>query len=347
MNERPAQSLLQVTGLVKHFAARESFFGRKKGRRGARPKTVRALDGVTLELNRAETLAIVGESGSGKTTLGRCISRLIEPDFGKVSFDGQDLLALKGGELRRWRRRLQMIFQDPLGSLDPRQRVASAVGEPIRAHRLRPRNLIDQRVEELLDRVSLDPGLGSRFPHELSGGQRQRVAIARALAAEPDLIIADEPVAALDVSVRAQVINLLSDLQSELGLAMLFIAHDLSLVQQMRCQVAVMYQGRFVEVGPAQAVLSTPAHPYTIQLVDSVPRLQPQRSRRTTPTAGVFQGSLTGCRYAPRCPIAAEECVQDQPELVSIGNDHHSACYLPQVASTLHRNKGNLSRSPT
>jgi oligopeptide/dipeptide ABC transporter ATP-binding protein len=322
-------ALLAVEGLRKEFPVRRGLLQRAVG-------TVRAVDGVDLEVARGECVALVGESGSGKTTLGRCALRLIEPSGGRISFDGEDLLGLAGGDLRRRRRRFQMVFQDPYGSLDPRQRVSSIVAEPLEIHELREgRAGRAERVAELLALVGLSPDLAGRYPHELSGGQRQRVGIARALAAEPDLLVADEPVSSLDVSIRGQVLDLLADLRERLGLSMLLISHDLAAVERLADRVAVMYLGRIVELGPREPVLGRPLHPYTVSLLSAVPRPEPRRGR---PRNRILlpgeppspMAPPPGCPFHPRCPIARERCAAERPPLARVGEeDHRAACFYP------------------
>jgi len=306
--------LLSVRGLVKHFPIRRGALQRQVG-------AVRAVDGVDLDVFAGECVALVGESGSGKTTLGRSIARLVEADAGTVAFAGEDLLALRGAALRRKRRDIQVVFQDPWSSLNPRLRIGEAVREPIAVHRLLPRAEQAGRVAELLRLVGLSPEMAARYPHELSGGQRQRVGIARALATGPRLVIADEPVSALDVSIRAQIVNLLAELQARLGLAMLFIAHDLALVEQLADRVAVMYLGKVVELGPCSEVLARPQHPYTVSLLESVPVPDPGHRPRAV-LAGEPPSPAappSGCRFHPRCPIARPRCATDEPALLPVG----------------------------
>ena len=265
-------ALLEVRGLEKHFHRRRGVLDVVLRRADAdRPRTLRAVDGVDLDVARGECLALVGESGSGKTTLARCAVRLVEPTAGAVCFDGEDVLALGPAALRRWRRHVQMVFQDPYGSLDPRQRIGAALAEPLRIHRLGDRAERRRRVDELLAMVDLPAEAAQRHPHEFSGGQRQRIGIARALATNPRLLVADEPVSALDVSVRAQIVNLLARLQRRFDLALLFIAHDLALVEHVADRVAVMYLGRIVERAPRSVLFATPQHPYTVSLLAAVP----------------------------------------------------------------------------
>jgi oligopeptide transport system ATP-binding protein len=341
-----APPILEARGLVKHFPVRRGLLGRRRG-------VVRAVDGVDLTVARGECFALVGESGSGKTTVGRCLVRLIDPDAGSVSFDGEDLLALAGAELRRRRRRFQMVFQDPDGSLNPRRTVGQAVIEPLAVHRIGDRAARRRRVDDLLDLVGLPADAARRYPHELSGGQRQRVGIARALATGPELVVADEPVSALDVSVRAQVVNLLASLQQRLELAMVFIAHDLALVEHVADRVAVMVLGRIVEEGPREAVFARPLHPYTVALLAAVPVPDPAVRRRRSdlvradamwvdavqrteePPSALEPPS--GCAYRPRCPIARERCRHEVPPLASVpesgappgGGEHRAACWYP------------------
>ncbi|MCP4656868.1 MAG: ABC transporter ATP-binding protein, partial [bacterium] len=271
-------ALLEVRGLTRSFVWRQPLL-RRPGPRGGDRRLV-AVDRVDLEVRRGECLALVGESGSGKTTLGRCMIRLLEPDAGEIRFDGEDLRALSGGELRRRRIAFQMVFQDSASALDPRQRIAAAVAEPLRVHRIVERRQIGARVRSLLETVGLGGAVAGRFPHQLSGGQRQRVGIARALATAPRLLILDEPVAALDVSVQAQVLRLLTGLQERLGLAMVFIAHDLAVVEQIAERVAVLYLGRLIELGSRREIFRRAQHPYTASLLASVPVPDPARRRR-------------------------------------------------------------------
>lgn len=332
------EPLLEVRGLRKEFAVRRGFLrglGRALG-------TVKAVDGVDLDVRRAECLALVGESGSGKTTAARCALRLVEPTSGSVRFAGEDLLALAPRELRRRRRRFQMVFQDPHGSLNPRQRVGSVVGEPLEIHETLGRAERRERVRELLGTVGLAADLERRWPHELSGGQRQRVGIARALAAGPELLAADEPVSALDVSIRGQVLNLLSDLQERLGLALLFIAHDMAAVEHLADRVAVLYLGRIVELAPKPELFLRPLHPYTVCLLSAVPRPEPgRRGDRGDRRRGriVLEGDPpsplappAGCPFHPRCPIARERCAEERPPLAQIAGaapGHLAACFYP------------------
>ncbi|MBW6397440.1 ATP-binding cassette domain-containing protein [Roseomonas sp. HJA6] len=309
--------LLQLDGLAKKFPVRDAL-GRSKG-------AVHAVDGVSLAVGQGEVLAIVGESGCGKSTLGRLMLNLITPDSGTVRFAGDDLATLSPKALRAKRRDMQLIFQDPFASLDPRMTVEQAVAEPLRLHRIVPRSQERARVAELLARVGLRPELARRWPHEFSGGQRQRVAIARALASEPKLIIGDEPVSALDVSVQAQVVNLLSDLIRDLGLTFVLISHDLGVVRHIADRVAVMYLGRIVEQGPAEDVLTAPKHPYTRALLAAVPG----HGAKAPPIEGDVPSPIApppGCRFHTRCPFAEDICRTTVPELTA--RPHAVACHL-------------------
>ncbi|MCU1282369.1 MAG: peptide transporter ATP-binding protein [bacterium] len=298
--------LVAVENLTKHFAARPGLFGGASG-----GKMIRAVDGVSLEIAQGETLGLVGESGCGKSTLGRAILRLHEPTSGRVVIDGTDVTALASGPLRAFRKRAQIIFQDPYASLNPRMTVGQILEEPLIIHRLgADRAARHQRVGELLDRVGLRREVATRHPHEFSGGQRQRVGIARALAVEPRFIVADEPLSALDVSIQAQIVNLLVDLQRERALTYLFISHDLKIVQHLCDRVAVMYLGRVVEEAPAAALYARPLHPYTIALLSAVPEIDPERQRARI----ILEGDVpspssppSGCPFHPRCPLYARK----------------------------------------
>jgi peptide/nickel transport system ATP-binding protein len=295
------------------------------------PKLLRAVDDVTLEVAPGEVLGLVGESGSGKSTIGRLALRLIEPTAGSIHFDGVDITALPERALMRFRSRAQMVFQDPYASLNPRLRVRDIIGEAIDAHDLARGEQKRKRIDELLELVGLSPMHRDRYPHEFSGGQRQRIGIARALAVEPQLIVADEPVSALDVSVQAQVLNLMQDLQKRLGLAMLFISHDLDVVELMCDRIAVLYLGRLMEIGPAVDVAHHPRHPYTRALMAAAPKADPE----FRPQRELLQGDIpsplappSGCVFRTRCRHAVERCSVERPELRSIGNEWSIACHF-------------------
>ena len=316
--------LLEVRDLHTHFTQRQGLFGTSRG-------VVRAVDGVSFDVCPGETLGIVGESGCGKTTLGRTILRLVEPTSGRVHLDGTDLLALEGSALRAMRRHIQIIFQDPFSSLNPRLTIGATIKEGITVHRLAEGAEADTRVRRLLEEVGLRAEYASRYPHEFSGGQRQRVGIARALAVEPRLIVCDEPVSALDVSVQAQVINLLQDLQRDRGLTYIFIAHDLSVVEHMATRVAVMYLGRFVELASARSLYREPVMPYTQALLSAVPVPDPTRVRSRIVLTGDVPSPLappSGCAFHPRChhPARDAACERLVPPLESKGDDHLAAC---------------------
>jgi oligopeptide transport system ATP-binding protein len=322
-------ALLRADDLERGFPGRRSF---AEAVRGVPRPVVRALAGVSVTLNRGETLAVVGESGCGKSTLARALVRLIDLDGGQIDFDGQDVRKLKGHALRRFNRRVQMVFQDPYGSLNPRMTVGETLAEALRVHSMVPPGRVMARVSELLAMVRLPADAAGRLPHEFSGGQRQRIAIARALAVEPDILIADEIVSALDVSVQAQILNLLLDMQEQLNLSILFVSHDLRVVRHLAHQVAVMYLGRVVELGPADRVFDAPRHPYTRALLHAAPQLVAGASRRST--AAVLSGELpnpmrppSGCPFHTRCPVAMERCSRQVPQL-HIESGHQVVCHL-------------------
>lgn len=319
--------LLDVKNLVMHFPLTEGIiFQRQVG-------AVQAVDGVSFHVNRGETLGLVGESGCGKSTTGRAILQLYKPTSGEVIFDGKDLTKLDGGEMRKMRRHLQMVFQDPYASLNPRMTVGNIVSEPMQIHKLVPKNERTERVQELLQTVGLNPYFANRYPHEFSGGQRQRIGIARALAANPDFIVADEPVSALDVSIQAQVVNLLEDLQDKLGLTYLFIAHDLSVVRHISDRVAVMYLGKIVEMADRNSLYDDPLHPYTKALLSAVPIPDPvieKRRERIILTGDVPSpiNPPSGCHFHTRCPYVMDVCKQQDPIFADQGGGHYVACHL-------------------
>ncbi|EKF20009.1 ABC transporter ATP-binding protein [Nitratireductor pacificus] len=317
LNDKDTEApLLRIEGLTKRFT----------GRGG---RTVHAVEDVSFAIRRGTTIGLVGESGSGKTTAGRAILRLIEPTAGKAVFDGVDLFALPERELRAYRQRLQIIFQDPFSSLNPRMRIDAIIGEALDARGFPRGAKRRERVAELLTLVGLSPDHARRFPHEFSGGQRQRIGIARALAVEPDFVVADEPVSALDVSVQAQVLNLLSDLQKRLGLTLLFISHDLSVVEYLCDEVVVMYLGRVMERGPARQVYAEPRHPYTKALLATAPVPDPTVRRVHVPLAGDIPSPLdppSGCVFRTRCPHAIEDCAKAVPPAETVGENHAVAC---------------------
>ncbi|NED96949.1 ATP-binding cassette domain-containing protein [Phytoactinopolyspora alkaliphila] len=337
LTEQPAQAspagdvLVEASNLEVHFPIRSGT--PLRGTTGH----VRAVDGVDLQVRRGETLGLVGESGCGKSTLGNALLRLVEPTAGSVVFDGVDLTSMKRSQLRALRRRMAMIFQDPFASLDPRRTVGDTIGEPLAIHGLhRGRDRRRGRVGELMEVVGLNPDHHNRYPHEFSGGQRQRVGIARALAGEPDFVVCDEPIASLDVSVQAQVVNLLRRLQSEFGLTYLFVSHDLAAVRQIADRVAVMYLGRVVEVGPATSVVASPQHPYTEALVSAIPVPVPARERERERI--VLHGDIpspanppSGCRFRTRCPKVFEPCPDHDPVLQLVGDQQEAACHLHGV----------------
>ncbi len=322
-----ATPLIQVKDLMKSFPIKGGLFGREVA-------SVKAVQGVNLEIRRGETLGLVGESGCGKSTLGRCVIRLIEPTAGNIIFNGKDITNTTGEDLRTLRRKMQIIFQDPYASLNPRMTVGSIISEPLEIH-----NLFDSkkdredRVKQLLETVGLRPEHINRYPHEFSGGQRQRIGIARALAVDPEFIVCDEPVSALDVSIQAQVINLLMDLQQKLGLTYLFIAHDLKVVEHISNRVAVMYLGRVVEIAESEELYRHPTHPYTKALLSAIPVPNPKRHEGRIILTGDVPSPIrppTGCHFHPRCPVAKDICKTEVPHLKTTGPDHLTSCLLAE-----------------
>jgi oligopeptide transport system ATP-binding protein len=323
-----SSALLEVHDLVKHFPIKSGILiDREVGR-------VRAVDGVTLSVNQGETLGLVGESGCGKSTLCRTILQLLTPTSGSVRFDGEEIVGLKRRQMQPTRREMQMIFQDPYASLNPRKRVGQIIGDPLRLHGVASGEELKRNVQVLLETVGLGAEHYNRYPHEFSGGQRQRIGVARALALRPRLIIADEPVSALDVSIQAQIINLLDDLQDDFKLTYIFVAHDLGVVRHVSDRIAVMYLGKIVEIGPAEEVYSNPIHPYTLSLLASLPIPDPKENAAREPL--VLEGDLpspanppAACRFHTRCPYATEICSEVEPQLVHYGRDHWAACHHP------------------
>jgi oligopeptide/dipeptide ABC transporter ATP-binding protein len=315
-------ALLEVEGLAKHYPVKRGLLGRAQG-------VVRAVDGVSFALARGETLALVGESGCGKSTTARLVLRLIEPSAGTIRFDGAEVAG--GAALRALRRRVQVVFQDPYASLNPRLRVGETIAEPMEVHGIGDAASRHARVRELLGLVGLAPYHAERYPHEFSGGQRQRIGIARALAVQPELVVCDEPVSALDVSIQAQVVNLLKDLQARFGLSYLFIAHDLAVVRHMADRVAVMYLGQIVEIAPKRALFAAPRHPYSRALLDAIPRPDPARRGRLAHLGGDVPSPMNpppGCRFHTRCPHAEAVCREQVPRLVEAVPGHAVACHL-------------------
>ncbi|NLU67034.1 dipeptide ABC transporter ATP-binding protein [Streptomyces sp. HNM0574] len=324
------ETLLRVTGLKKHFPVTKGVLKRQTG-------AVKAVDGIDFDVRAGETLGVVGESGCGKSTMGRLITRLLEPTAGTVEFQGTDITHLGAGGMRPLRRDVQMIFQDPYSSLNPRHTVGAIVSAPFKLQNVKPEGGVKQAVQRLLETVGLNPEHYNRYPHEFSGGQRQRIGIARALALNPKLVVADEPVSALDVSIQAQVVNLLDDLQDELGLTYVIIAHDLSVIRHVSDRIAVMYLGKIVELTDRQSLYDTPMHPYTRALLSAVPVPDPRRKSGEGRERILLRGDVPsplnpppGCRFHTRCWKATEECATTEPPLVPLRPGHQVACHHPE-----------------
>lgn len=324
-NNMAEQNLVEIEGLKKHFPA-------------AHKQVVRAVDGVSFTIRRGETFGLVGESGCGKTTIGRCLLRLIEPTGGAIRFAGRDLLSVGRVELRDLRRQMQIIFQDPYSSLNPRLKVGTIISEPLEIHGVGDKQARKERVAELLRVVGLDPDYANRYPHQFSGGQRQRIGIARALALQPDFIVADEPVSALDVSVQAQVVNLLQDLQEQFGLTYLFISHGLAVVKHISTRVGVMYLGKLVELAPAEEIYSHALHPYTQALLAAIPSPEPDLPKPAVPRlSGDVPNPIApppGCRFHTRCPHAMDRCRREAPAFSEVAPGHFAACFLHHSVAT-------------
>ena len=317
-------ALLSVSGLVKHYTVRRQFLG-------SAPRRLRAVDGVSFDLAKREVLGVVGESGCGKSTVGRMVMRLIEPTAGRVSFDGIEVTALDKSALRKLRRRIQIVFQDPYSSLNPRMTIGNIVGEPLRIHQLCEPAETEARTAAMLRKVGLGPDHMRRYPHELSGGQRQRVGIARALISNPEMVVADEPVSALDVSIQAQVLNLIADLRQEMRLSMVMISHNMAVIQHACDRIAVMYLGQIVELAAADEIVIAPAHPYTEALVSAVPVADPTARRRRIVLQGDVPSPIdppSGCRFHTRCPHARPQCAAEVPALREVRPGHLAACHL-------------------
>lgn len=323
MPEPMKKPFLEVTDLQKNFQSGRSWLFRKK-------MVVKAVSNVSFTLKRGETLGLVGESGCGKTTLGKCIIRLIEPSAGEISFEGTNLAALDRGAMKSFLRDIQIIFQDPYGSLTPRMRLKTLLKEPLDVHHIGTPSERREAVADMLGRVGLRPEFANRFPHEFSGGQRQRIAIARAMMLNPKLIVADEPVSALDVSIQSQIINLMVRLQQEMGLSYLFISHDLGVVKYISDRIAVMYLGRIVEIAKSEEIYGNPLHPYTVTLLSAIPKAKVGRRRNRIKIAGEIPSPInppSGCTFHPRCQKRDPACDLSEPELREVGKGHYVACW--------------------
>lgn len=328
VTEELENNFLEVRNLTKYYPLRRGPFSRVSG-------ILKAVDGVSFSIQQGRTFGLVGESGCGKTTLARCVIRLIEPTSGEIHVGGENILDLSPKQMRSRRRQMQMIFQDPYGSLNPRMTIEKIIEEPLVIHKTGNHDNRTAQVAQLLNMVGLDPAQKHRYPHEFSGGQRQRIGIARALALRPDLIVADEPVSALDVSVQAQILNLLKDLQEKLRLTFLFIAHDLSIVQHFSDQIGVMYLGKIVELASSTEIFQQPLHPYTKLLLNSVPVPDPAARRKKEILKGEVPSPVDlphGCRFHPRCPVAVKQCQTEEPALREITPDHWVACHVAESA---------------
>ena len=325
-----ADKLLQVEHLTKYFYKNDGLFGQKK-------QIIRSVDDVSFHIFRRETLGLVGESGCGKTTVGRTITRLYKPTGGNIIYDGTDISGLNGKELMPYRKKIQMIFQDPYASLNPRMTVMDIIGEAVDLHAgLHSKEERNKLIYDLLDRVGLQQSHADRYPHEFSGGQRQRIGIARALAVNPEFIVCDEPISALDVSIQARVVNMLEDLQKDLGLTYLFIAHDLSMVRHISDRIGVMYLGKLVEIGDSEEIYKNHLHPYTEALLSSVPIPDPDLAKEKEPI--ILQGDIpspiappSGCRFRTRCPYAMDICAKEEPCMVNVGENHSVACHRVNI----------------
>ena len=325
MGDSREQVLLETKGLEKHFPVKD-FFGRKR-------QEVKAVDGITFQIHKGETCGLVGESGCGKSTLGRTLIRMYEPTGGQIIFDGQDITNLSGAALKPYHKRMQIIFQDPYSALDPHHNVEEIIREPMALYMDEPKSVIDERIVELLRKVGMKEDDLYKYAYEFSGGQRQRIGIARALAVKPEFLLCDEPISALDVSIQAQVVNMLEDLQQELGLTYLFVAHDLSMVRHISTRIGVMYLGKIVEIGESDELYDNPVHPYTEALLSAIPVADPVRARSAK--RKIIEGDLPspmnvpkGCRFHTRCPYAKPECSEREPELTKRGEGHFAACFV-------------------